>query len=212
MNITPFKSPWLTTKFFSDYTWKKPTDNKTIYLTFDDGPTPEVTNWVLEILKQYNAKATFFCIGNNIGKYPELFRKIIDENHKVANHTYYHEKGWKTKNQDYLNSITHTERLLCKMDSNNKSMLFRPPYGQIRKSQGKALIEMGYEIVMWSVLTQDWNSNISNEFCYKKTIKSINKGSIVVFHDSLKAEEKLKYLLPRVLKHFSDKGFNFKSL
>ena len=212
MNITPFKSPWLTTKFFSDYTWKKPTDNKTIYLTFDDGPTPEVTNWVLEILKQYNAKATFFCIGNNIEKYPELFRKIIDENHKVANHTYYHEKGWKIKNQDYINSIIKTEKLICKMDSNNKSKLFRPPYGQIRKAQGQTIMEMGYKIIMWSVLTQDWKSNISNEYCYKKTIKSINKGSIVVFHDSFKAEEKLKYLLPRVLEHFSSRGFNFKSL
>lgn len=199
-------------KFFSDYTWKKPSDNKTIYLTFDDGPTPEVTNWVLEILKQYKAKATFFCIGNNIEKYPELFRKIIDENHKVANHTYYHEKGWKTKNQDYLNSIIKTEKLICKMDSNNKYKLFRPPYGQIRKAQGQALIEMGYKIIMWSVLTQDWKSNISNEYCYEKIIKSINKGSIVVFHDSFKAEEKLKYLLPRVLEHFSSRSFNFKSL
>lgn len=199
-------------KFFSDYTWKKPSDNKTIYLTFDDGPTPEVTNWVLEILKQYKAKATFFCIGNNIEKYPELFRNIIDENHKVANHTYYHEKGWKTKNQDYLNSIIKTEKLICKIDSNNRSKLFRPPYGQIRKAQGQAIMEMGYKIIMWSVLTQDWKSNISNEYCYEKTIKSINKGSIVVFHDSFKAEEKLKYLLPRVLEHFSSKGFNFKSL
>ena len=187
-------------------------NNKTIYLTFDDGPTPIVTSWVLETLKQYNAKATFFCIGNNIKKHPELFRKIINDNHKVANHTYYHEKGWKTKNQDYLNSIIHTEKLICKMDSNNKSKLFRPPYGQIRKSQGKALIEMGYEIIMWSVLTQDWKSSLSNEKCFKKTIKSIKNGSIIVFHDSLKAEDKLRYLLPRVLKHFSRKGFNFISL
>lgn len=199
-------------KVFSDYIWKKPPGNKTIYLTFDDGPTPKITNWVLEILKQYNAKATFFCIGNNIEKYPELFRTIVDENHKAANHTYYHEKGWKTKNQDYINSIIKTEKLICKMDSNYKSKLFRPPYGQIRKSQGQAIIEMGYKIIMWSVLTQDWKPNISNKYCYEKTIKSINKGSIVVFHDSYKAEEKLKYLLPRVLEHFSGKGFNFKSL
>lgn len=199
-------------KIFSDYTWKKSKNNKTIYLTFDDGPTPIVTSWVLEILKQYNAKATFFCIGNNIKKHPELFTKIINDNHKVANHTYYHEKGWKTKNQDYLNSIIKTEKLICKMDSNYKSKLFRPPYGQIRKSQGQALMEMGYKIIMWSVLTQDWKSSISNEYCFKKTIESINNGSIIVFHDSLKAEEKLKYLLPRVLEHFSGKGFKFISL
>lgn len=199
-------------KIFSDYTWKKSKNNKTIYLTFDDGPTPIVTSWVLEILKQYNAKATFFCIGNNIKKHPELFTKIINDNHKVANHTYYHEKGWKTKNQDYINSIIKTEKLICKMDSNYKYKLFRPPYGQIRKSQGQALMEMGYKIIMWSVLTQDWKSSISNEYCFKKTIESINNGSIIVFHDSLKAEEKLKYLLPRVLEHFSGKGFKFISL
>ena len=130
---------------------------------------------MLEILKLYNAKATFFCIGNNIKKHPKLFKQIINDNHKVANHTYHHEKGWKTKNQDYLDSIIKTEKLICKMDLNNKSKLFRPPYGQIRKSQGN-YNGMGYKIIMWSVLTQDWKSNISNEYCYKKTIKVSTKG------------------------------------
>lgn len=214
MNFTPFTTPRFISYCFSNYTWKKKTSSKDIYLTFDDGPTPVVTSWVLDTLRAYNAKATFFCIGNNISKYPEVFEQIIDDNHRIANHTYYHEKGWKTLNEDYIESVQKTEKLIENKVPylKNQKKLFRPPYGQIKDSQGKTLNNMGYEIIMWSLLTQDWKSNLSNAYCLKKTIEGILGGSIVVLHDSLKSEDKLRFLLPEILKYFTKKGYKFKAL
>ncbi|XCF06292.1 polysaccharide deacetylase family protein [Tamlana crocina] len=205
---------------FPNYVWDIPTNEKVIYLTFDDGPTPEITNWTLATLKQYQAKATFFCIGNNIEKHPDIFQNIIKEGHAVGNHTHNHIKGWKTKTWDYLENIKQCEKVFKAQAPqssivNRQSLttnLFRPPYGQITLKQGKNLIESGYKIIMWDVLSFDWDKNISPETCLKNVTTKAVEGSIIVFHDSVKASKNMQYTLPKVLDYFSGKGFVFKSL
>lgn len=228
MDFIPIKTPWVAKKIFSNYVWDVQTDKKIIYLTFDDGPTPEITSWTLDTLKQYNAKATFFCIGNNIEKHPNIFQNTIKEGHAVGNHTNNHIKGWKTKTRDYLENVGLCEKVLKTQApqhktvnrqsltrtgrSQNTTTLFRPPYGQMTPKQGKSLIENGYKIIMWDVLSFDWDKNISPETCLKNVISKANSGSIIVFHDSVKASKNMQYALPKVLDYFSKKGFVFKSL
>lgn len=207
------KTPGFIMRFFSKYTWRLPVNSNEIFLTFDDGPTPEITEFVLSELKKYNAKATFFCIGKNIKKQSNTFNKIISEGHAIGNHTQKHLQGWKTNNQKYLKSVLECEHIIanCSQKVNN-SKLFRPPYGKIRKSQARSLLKNGYKIVMWDVLSGDFDSSISNEQCLQNVLKNTRNGSIVVFHDSVKAAEKIKYALPRVLKALSDKGFSFSKI
>ncbi|HKO75723.1 MAG TPA: polysaccharide deacetylase family protein [Flavobacterium sp.] len=195
-------------------------ENK-IYLTFDDGPTPEITEWVLEQLKKHQAKATFFCIGKNINSHKDIFFKIIDEGHSIGNHTYNHLKGWITSTEDYLDNIA-----LCKSEINNaspvryssglnsaicnlQSLLFRPPYGKIRKSQSKKLHQLGYKIIMWDVLSADFDQTITPEKCLENVLQNVQSGSIIVFHDSLKAFKNLEYTLPRSLEILKQRGFIF---
>ena len=222
------KTPRLIRNYFSDYTWNISTGKKEIYLTFDDGPIPEITPWVLNALKKYQAKATFFCIGDNIKKYPQVFQQILKENHSIGNHTFNHLNGWKTNPQMYLNNIEITEKVfksetknkngnneIHKQATNNQQLttnLFRPPYGRIRSKQTRLLINKGYQILMWDVLSGDFDQNISDETCYQNVIKNVQNGSIVVFHDSKKAFKKLEYTLPKVLKHFTERGYTFKPL
>jgi len=222
------KTPRLIRNYFSDYTWNIITDKKEIYLTFDDGPIPEITPWVLNALKKYQAKATFFCIGDNIKKYPQIFQQILKENHRIGNHTFNHLNGWKTNPQTYLNNIEITEKVfksetknknghndIHKQATNNQQLttnLFRPPYGRIRSKQSRLLINKGYQILMWDVLSGDFDQNISEEVCYQNVIKNVQNGSIVVFHDSKKAFKKLGYTLPKVLKYFTERGYTFKPL
>lgn len=211
MNLTPVKTPLVVQKIFPKYTWEIASTAKEIYLTFDDGPTPEITNWVLDLLKQYQAKATFFCIGNNIEKHPEIFQDIINDGHAIGNHTHNHLKGWKTSVSDYLEDVQLTSDLIL---NNNqiKLSLFRPPYGQITTKQGTELIKLGYKIIMWSVLSIDWDDFVSRKICLNNVITKADSGSIVVFHDSVKASKNLQYALPKVLEYFSEKGYTFKSL
>lgn len=190
--------------FFKDLTWSFPGRDKELYLTFDDGPTAEITEWVLSVLKEYNAKATFFCTGKNAEKNPELFKQIIDEGHSIGNHGYFHIKGWCTSNKKYLQNVRKASEII-------NSNLFRPPYGRIKPSQIKRL-KKDFHIIMWDVLTRDYNNNLKQETCLKKTLKSIKPGSIIVFHDTLKAERNLKYVLPEVLKYYSEKDFLFSSI
>lgn len=190
---------------FPNYIWNFPTDDKILYLTFDDGPTPEITNWTLDILNSFNAKATFFCIGNNVEKHPDIFKNILDNGHRIGNHTHQHLKGWNVKTKPYLNDIEIASNFI-------NSNLFRPPYGKLKTKQAKALIQLKYKIIMWDVLSFDWDHTITNEQCYNGVISKAKNGSIIVFHDSIKAENNMKYTLPKVLKYFSEKGYQFKSI
>ena len=213
MNLTPATTPPFVKKLFPNLVWELPTKEKTIYLTFDDGPTPKITEWTLSILKQYNAKATFFCIGKNIEDHPEIFNNIISEGHAIGNHTYDHLKGWKTSSKDYLKNIEKAQ-ITIKAQTTKSSIgsLFRPPYGQIRPKQIKELTQLGYKIVMWTVLAIDWDKTVSKEKCLENVISNTSSGSIVVFHDSNKASENMQYALPKVLEYFSKKGYVFKRI
>ena len=205
MNFYLVKTPKFITSFYKNYKWRVPTDKKEIYLTFDDGPTPKITKFVLDSLKKHHAKATFFCIGKNIEKYPELFQRIINEGHTVGNHTQNHLNGWQTNTNKYLNNVALCDHLMT-------SKLFRPPYGKIKKVQSKELIKNGHEIIMWSVLSGDFDTSISKQKCLQNVVKNTQKGAIIVFHDSIKAMPNLEYALPKVLTFFSDKGFTFGKL
>jgi peptidoglycan/xylan/chitin deacetylase (PgdA/CDA1 family) len=220
MTLTPIKTPLVAKKLFPNYVWDIATTDKVIYLTFDDGPTPEITNWTLNVLKQYDAKATFFCIGNNIAKHPEIFQNIIIDEHAIGNHTHNHIKGWQNSAKAYLKNIKEAQRVIdfqiqnLKLVNHKASILnlFRPPYGQITPKQGKKLIELDYKIIMWDVLSFDWDKNVAPETCLKNVISKSNKGSIIVFHDSVKASKNMQYTLPKVLEYFSKKGYTFKCL
>ncbi len=186
---------------FPSATWNLSTGKKNIYLTFDDGPLPGITPFVLETLKQYNAKATFFCVGENVQRNEDLFRRVIEEGHAAGNHTFSHLNGWKTSTPAYLADVEACRKLV-------PSALFRPPYGKLRPAQYKALMKK-YRIVMWNVLSRDYDSNVSAERCLENVIENAGNGSIIVFHDNYKSEKSLRYVLPRVLEHFSGKGFGF---
>jgi peptidoglycan-N-acetylglucosamine deacetylase len=195
------KTNWFIKKFFSNYVWDIPNDSNKVYLTFDDGPTPKITEWVLEELQKYNAKATFFCIGKNIEKHPEIFKKLIDNGHSVGNHTCNHENGWKTLTADYIKSVQNSQ-----LPTPN-SQLFRPPYGKIKPSQSRKLRQLGYKIIMWDVLSGDFDQSITPEKCLENTISNVTSGSVIVFHDSEKAFPNLEYALPKTLKFLTENGF-----
>ena len=191
-------------KFYRGALWDVATDQNEIYLTFDDGPVPVITEWVLEELKKYNAKATFFCVGSNILKYPRIFERIIAEGHTVGNHTMNHVKGFKCTYADYLKEVESCRELV-----NNS--LFRPPYGQIKPGQFKMLKNKGYKVVFWDVISYDYEQ-IPPSKCLQNAINNTVKGSIVLFHDSVKAEKNLRHVLPLFLKHFANLQFEFKNL
>jgi peptidoglycan/xylan/chitin deacetylase (PgdA/CDA1 family) len=201
------KSPLLLKWYYPSLTWNKSRTEKVIYLTFDDGPIPDVTDFVLKTLKDQQVKATFFCIGDNIRKHPSIFQRLLDEGHQVGNHTYNHLKGWKTDDATYLENFEQCQTL-------TGTNLFRPPYGRIRKSQIKD-IRFRYpemKIIMWDVLSGDFDLNLSPESCYHNVDKYVENGSIIVFHDSLKAFERMQYALPRVIANLKAKGYQFATL
>ncbi len=201
---------WVFRVLFSKMTWRRNSSNrKVIYLTFDDGPIPEITEWVLQELEKYNAKATFFCVGDNIHKYPHIY-ELVKAKHKTANHTFNHLKGWKYSSKEYIENVLKCEEYLGLCTSEQK--LFRPPHGRLTSTQANELRAMDYEIIMWEVLSADFSPKVSKEKCLNKSIKHTKSGSIIVFHDSIKTIEKLKFVLPRYLKYFSDLGYSFESL
>ncbi|MEB3344151.1 polysaccharide deacetylase family protein [Aquimarina gracilis] len=207
----PYKTPKILKQFFNTYLWDIDVENqKRIYLTFDDGPIPEVTEFVLKELAQYNAKATFFCIGDNIQKHPNIFKKIVLHGHSIGNHTMHHLKAWKCDEDTYLENVHKCDSIIRQHHINNcATKLFRPPYGQISLSKFKLLEKQGYKIVLWDILSKDWDKKISEEDCLQNVIQHTEKGSIIVFHDSIKASKKLSYCLPKVLDYFTKKGFIF---
>ena len=208
MNLNWVKTNKWIKKIFNNLVWDVPNSENKIYLTFDDGPIPEVTEWVLDILKSEGIKATFFCIGDNIKKHPNVYKRILAEGHQTGNHTFNHLNGWKTENRHYIENFKLCETEHLKLNTEN-SFLFRPPYGKIKPSQSKAIRNLGYKIIMWDVLSYDFDSTISTEKCLENVISNTEQGSIIVFHDSLKAEKNLKYALPKAIQILKDKGFVF---
>ena len=211
------KTPRSIQSLYKKFTWRFKTEKKELYLTFDDGPIPEITPWVLKQLKKYQAKATFFCIGKNIKNHPEICKQLIQEGHTIGNHTYNHLNGWKNTIPEYLSNIEKAENAISTtLNSLNCSIqhtkLFRPPYGKIKASQTKNLQKKGYTIILWDVLSADFDTTISSETCLKNVLKNTENGSIIVFHDSEKAKEKLFYALPKVLEYYSKKGYTFKKI
>jgi peptidoglycan/xylan/chitin deacetylase (PgdA/CDA1 family) len=205
MNFYWIKTNSLIKRIFSNYIWDIPNMKNKIYLTFDDGPTPEITEWVLEILKEHQIKATFFCIGKNIQKHPAIFNKVINDGHAIGNHTFNHLNGWKTPFGSYLENID-----LCKSEiRNQQSTLFRPPYGKIKTTQSKKLRQLGYKIIMWDVLSADFDQSITPEKCLENVLQNTQSGSVIVFHDSIKAFKNLEYTLPKSIAILKQKGFEF---
>lgn len=200
------KTPWWLKKLYpSSLIWNINTDEKVLHLTFDDGPHPAATPFVLDTLKQFNAKATFFCIGKNVATQKDVYQRILDEGHKVGNHTFNHLNGWKTKDADYINNVREAEKYI-------DSKLFRPPYGKISRFKINLLQKAGYKIIMWDVLSGDFDKDETKEQCAANVILQAKPGSIIVFHDSEKAFEKMAYTLPVVLSKFSAEGFTFKAI
>ncbi len=189
---------------FRSLVWNIKTSEKEVYLTFDDGPMQGTTPWILDELDKYKAKATFFCIGKNVKQNPEIFQKIIKHGHVVGNHTFDHLNGWKTTTSDYIKNVEKCSEFVS-------SGLFRPPYGRLKLSQMKYLRKK-YHIIMWDVLSRDYDQNISGKQCLKNVLDDAESGSIILLHDNFKSEKSMKYVLPGILKHFSDIGFCFKSL
>ncbi len=201
------KTPWWLRALYPSLTWRIKSAAKTIYLSFDDGPHETATPFVLEQLRKYNAKATFFCIGKNVAAHPSIYQNILDEGHAIGNHTYNHLNGWKTKNAIYLEDVADASALI-------KSNLFRPPYGRIRHSQQKQLqtINPKLQTIMWDVLSGDFDTNLPPETCLGYVLYHTKPGSIVVFHDSSKAWERMQYALPKMLEHFVGEGYVFESI
>ena len=188
----------------SSLLWQVKTNEKVVFLTFDDGPIPELTGKILEILAKHNAKATFFCVGENVRRNPMIYAEILEQGHATGNHTYHHLKGWSTNFEDYLEDITKAGKLI-------NSGLFRPPYGLMTYRQAKALSN-DYQVVMWSVLTRDYDPAVSREECLETALQGIRPGAVIVFHDNIKAQEKVLYALPRVLEHLKKEGYRSERL
>lgn len=198
------RPPLLLRKFYKDSVWRIGKTEPTIYLTFDDGPIPELTPWVLDTLKKWQVKATFFCVGDNIQKYPEIFDRILKEGHQVGNHTFNHMKGWENTTTDYINNVEKCQQLI-------QTNLFRPPYGRIKKSQYKILSKK-YKIIFWDILSYDYSNAVSPEKCLANSIKYTRNGSIIVFHDNIKAQKNLKFTLSQYIQHFLELNYNFVTL
>lgn len=198
------KAPWLLKAIYPSFVWQIKTSEKVLYLSFDDGPHETATPFVLDQLKKYNAKATFFCIGKNVAAYPAIFQRIVEEGHAVGNHTYHHLNGWKTKDETYINDINEASKII-------PSNLFRPPYGRIKRTQS-SIVNRQSSIVMWDVLSGDFDTELNPKRCLANVLYHSKPGSIIVFHDSTKAWDRMSFALPKMLEQFSKEGYQFKSL
>lgn len=200
------KTPWVIKKIYPAGIWEMPVREKVLYLTFDDGPHPEATTFVLEELRKFNAKATFFCIGKNVEQHSGIYSQILNEGHTTGNHSFSHLNGWKTNDRKYFEDIAKAKKYI-------DSTLFRPPYGKISKLQLKHLThDFNMKVIMWSVLSADFDTAVTPEQCLKNVSLNARPGSIIVFHDSEKAYSRMKYTLPRILKFYTEKGYSFEKI
>lgn len=213
----PVSIPGFIKWVYPKYTWRCPyktPGEKPIFLTFDDGPTPGITPWVLAQLEEFGAKATFFLVGNNIDRFPSLVSAIRNAGHTIGNHTQDHLNGWRTPSTEYINNVKQTQDSLDVYFKGTVAYkkLMRPPYGKIKRHQANLLMECGYSIIMYDVLARDWDHTIAAKKCIENVLKNAKNGSIVVFHDSRKAEKNLKKSLPKILYRLQKRGFDFKGL
>jgi peptidoglycan/xylan/chitin deacetylase (PgdA/CDA1 family) len=198
INLSP---PRFFTNLFPNVVWRMPSDNNKVYLTFDDGPTKNVTPWVLDKLKEYDAKATFFCLGKKVEMHPDIYQRILDEGHSVGNHSYSHLKGWETRTGQYVQDVDLAADLI-------KSDLFRPPYGRIKAVQFRVLKER-YRVILWDVLSMDYSRWVTPKRCANIVLNNLHPGAIVVFHDSKKAEKNMKFGLEKLLEEVKNRGLQF---
>lgn len=198
--IIPALIPRMVTWLFPNRVWQIPTAKKEIFLSFDDGPHPRITPLVLDMLAAHGAKASFFCIGDRVKRFPDIYQRILDEGHAIGNHTFHHLNGWKTNDADYLTNIT--EAALC-IDSR----LFRPPYGRIKGSQARAIVAKGFKTIMWTVLSGDYDAKLNPAQCSNRVLENIEPGFIILFHDAEKAEKNMLFALEKLLEVSKLKGF-----
>jgi len=197
--------PKIIQKFYPEYIWELPDSDKSIYLTFDDGPNPETTTFILDTLDKFDAAATFFCVGENVVKHPDLFQQMIDMKHAVANHSFNHIKHREHSDREYISNVLECKKYI-------HSELFRPPYGKISRLQAKMLRNLGFKIIMYSILTNDFNQKLSPETILYKSLNYTRAGSIIVFHDNKKAYKNMSKVFPKYIQYLKDKGFLFKTI
>lgn len=219
----PIKMPWLVKKLYPLYLWdrsKKSAGKKVLYITFDDGPIPEITPWVLQTLADYNARASFFMIGDNVRKHPDIFEKVINAGHTIGNHTFNHLNATKTDTDTYISNINQAQQeikqALKTIEGTEQATIkapdfFRPPYGRLKSKQAR-YINKDFKIVLYDVLAYDWKEKIHPSRCAKNVIDNAETGSIILMHDSIKASKNLKICLPAILSHFTGLGYTFKAL
>jgi peptidoglycan/xylan/chitin deacetylase (PgdA/CDA1 family) len=198
------KTPWWLKRIYPSLIWSMPTHDQDIFLTFDDGPHETITPFVLDTLRQYNAKASFFCIGKNVANYKKVYKKILEDGHTIGNHTYSHLNGWKTSDEVYVKDVIKASKII-------DSKLFRPPYGRMGGFQIQELKKV-FNIIMWDVISGDFDIALSPQKCLENVISNTVPGSIIVFHDSAKAFPRLEYVLPKALQHFKERGYNCKAI
>lgn len=202
------KTRWFIKKLFGGFIWSVPQKEKTVYLTFDDGPIPQITPWVLDVLKRHDIKATFFCIGDNIEKNPEIFKQVVSAGHAIGNHTFNHLNGWIEDDDIYVKNAELCQKSILKYKPEG-TRLFRPPYGKMSSRQVSAMRHRGFKLIMWDVLSADFDQGTTPEKCLKNVIKNVENGSIIIFHDSIKARRNLQYALPRVIEQLKRERYHF---